>query len=77
MREPSNGLSKFERNFHADTMKNRDRLHKAFGLLTPHERQLLTCALAGNHPGRYDELRPSVIRALAWIDMHPEEDRFR
>lgn len=73
----SGKMSQFELNFHADTISNRTRLQDAFSRLTPHERRLLTCALAGNHPEQYAPLRPSVIRALAWADMHPEEDQFR
>ena len=48
---------------------HRDRLREAFCRLTANERQLLTCALAGNHPDALSILRPSVIRALAWADL--------
>lgn len=43
----------------------RERLSKAFALLNPDERQLLTCALAGNHPSGLASLRMPVLRALA------------
>ena len=46
----------------------RERLSKAFALLNPDERQLLTCALAGNHPPALASLRMPVLRALARAD---------
>lgn len=42
-----------------------DRLADAFGRLTGPERQLLVCALAGNHPPSLAELRLPVLRGLA------------
>lgn len=45
-----------------------DRLTEAFGKLTGPERQLLTCALAGNHPAKLAHLRMPVLRALAKAD---------
>lgn len=47
---------------------DKDRLEAAFGHLTPDERQLLTCALAGNFPTRLSSLRMPVLRALAKAD---------
>lgn len=47
---------------------DRDRLRVAFCRLTATERQLLTCALAGNHPPKFGDLRMPVLRALAWAD---------
>lgn len=48
-------------------------LRESFALLTPDERQLLTCALAGNHPDRLAPLRTSVLRGLAYADMSAKE----
>lgn len=42
-----------------------DRLTLVFKRLTEDERQLLTCALAGNHPPRLNDLRIPVLRGLA------------
>lgn len=42
-----------------------ERLAEAFARLTGPERQLLVCALAGNHPPGLAKLRPPVLRALA------------
>ncbi len=42
-----------------------DRLAQAFRLLSAPERQLLVCALAGNHPPHLSELRMPVLRGLA------------
>jgi len=42
-----------------------DRLGDAFGALTGPERQLLVCALAGNHPPNLAVLRAPVLRGLA------------
>lgn len=44
---------------------NRETLDYVFALLTDGERQLLICALAGNHPDRLRPLRPEVLRSLA------------
>lgn len=43
-------------------------LVEAFARLTPDERQLLTCALAGNHPESLAPLRMEVLRGLAKAD---------
>jgi hypothetical protein len=45
-----------------------DRLTRAFGKLTEDERHMLTCALAGNFPERFNELRMPVLRGLAQAD---------
>lgn len=45
-----------------------ERLDRAFCYLTPDERQVLTCALAGNHPERLAIHRAALIRALARAD---------
>lgn len=45
-----------------------DRLAEAFRMLSGPERQLLTCALAGNHPTQLAPLRPSMLRGLAKAD---------
>jgi len=42
-----------------------DRLAEAFSRLSGPERQLLVCALAGNHPDGLAQLRPAMIRGLA------------
>ena len=47
---------------------DRDTLTEAFAMLTPDERQLLTCALAGNHPEWLAPLRMEVLRGLAKAD---------
>jgi hypothetical protein len=47
---------------------DRDTLTAAFAMLTPDERQLLTCALAGNHPDQLAHLRMEVLRGLARAD---------
>jgi hypothetical protein len=47
------------------------RLADAFRQLEPRERQLLTAALAGNHPDGLSDLRPDVIRALATAERYP------
>lgn len=44
------------------------RLTAAFLALSPGERQLLLCALAGNHPPKLAELRMPVLRGLAKAD---------
>lgn len=50
----------------SDTHENqRERLYGAFSALTADERQLLTCALAGNHPPKLAHLRMPVLRSLA------------
>lgn len=49
-------------------MTDSERLVAAFSHLTQDERQLLTCALAGNHPLRLAPLRMPVLRALARAD---------
>lgn len=46
----------------------RERLIYAFSCLRDEERQLLTSALAGNHPEALAHVRPTVIRALALAD---------
>ena len=43
-------------------------LFYAFQRLTADERQLLICALAGNHPPKLAHLRMPVLRALAKAD---------
>ena len=54
---------------HGGTMQSdRDTLIAAFAMLTPAERQLITCALAGNHPERLAPLRMEVLRGLARAD---------
>lgn len=45
-----------------------DRLVSAFAALDSRERQLLTCALAGNYPESMADLRMPVLRALAEAD---------
>lgn len=45
-----------------------DRLERAFAELNAGERQLLTCALAGNHPPHLAPFRMPVLRALAKAD---------
>lgn len=50
-----------------------ERREAAFDLLTPDERQLLTCALAGNHPPRLAYLRVPILRSLAVVDQTTEQ----
>jgi hypothetical protein len=50
-------------------MQQQARLNAAFERLTVSERQLLTAALAGNHPEHLAYLRDGVIRALARPDL--------
>ena len=56
----------------SDVSQSEDRLVQAFDLLLPDERQLLTAALAGNHPAVLDDLRVPVLRALAKADLRHE-----
>jgi hypothetical protein len=56
----------------AEMGQSGDRLVQAFDLLLPDERQLLTAALAGNHPAALDDLRVPVLRALAKADLRHE-----
>jgi hypothetical protein len=48
---------------------DRDVLTQAFAMLTPDERQLIGCALAGNYPPHLSGLRAEVIRGLAKADL--------
>ena len=50
-------------------------LEEAFELLHPDERQLLTCALAGNHPPHLAHLRMPILRALAKCDHQQRVNR--
>lgn len=47
------------------SQKRIGRLTEAFKQLDVRELQLLTCALAGNHPPQLADLRRDVIKALA------------
>lgn len=58
-RDPDRGASRLP-----SQSDSTDRLAEAFGQLTGPERQLLVCALAGNHPPGLAELRPPVLRGL-------------
>lgn len=51
-----------------DTQREFSRVVGAFRRFTKDERQLLLCALAGNHPERLAPLRPKTLRALARAD---------
>lgn len=54
---------------------DRATLVEAFARLTAGERQLLVCALAGNHPPRLAPLRMEVLRGLAKADrLTPDEE---
>lgn len=44
-----------------------------FQLLTADQRQLLVCALAGNHPPKLAHLRMDVLRDLARADREAKE----
>ena len=44
------------------------RIVEAVKSLTPNERHMLTCALVGNFPDGFSELRPTMLRALAIAD---------
>ena len=47
---------------------NLHTLEEVLAGLSPDVRQLLTCALAGNHPDALSHLRDPVIRSLARAD---------
>jgi hypothetical protein len=64
--EQSRADASQERDGKADT--DRFRLARAFGLLSVEERQMLICALAGNFPERFSDLRMPVLRGLAKAD---------
>ncbi len=49
----------------ADDLATVDRLADAFGRLSSPERQLIVCALAGNHPENLRARRIPVLRGLA------------
>jgi hypothetical protein len=51
-----------------DTQNDTDRLAEVFRQLSGPERQLLVCALAGNHPPNLAPIRPRVLRGLAKAD---------